>query len=309
MKQMLALWRFSRPHTIVGSTVSITCLFFYAWLSAQKDLYAHQLGEALTTLLAALACNLFITGLNQIYDVEIDKENKPKLPLVSGELSMINAKKAVLLSLVVALSLSYYLSFFFGNLILGISTLGWAYSSPPIRFKRYHLWAASAIALVRGPLVNIGIALHFIFLLKGSNPNLKNMLNLLTEFRYGVWIIPLTVFITAFSLGIAWFKDLPDVQGDERHKINTLAVKAGKPLAFMLGVFIVSLAYGFLIWWGFYFGFGLPFVIYHLLALLVFALFAYRVKLNDQGRLKRFYMSYWILFFLEYFSFFLMLFK
>lgn len=309
MKQMLALWRFSRPHTIIGSTVSVTCLFFYAWLSVQKDLYAHQLGEALITLFAALACNLFITGLNQIYDVDIDKENKPKLPLVSGELSMINAKKTVLLSLVVALSLSYYLSFFFGNLILGISTLGWAYSSPPIRFKRYHLWAASAIALVRGPLVNVGIALHFVFLLKGSNPTIKNMLNLVSEFRYGVWIIPLTVFITAFSLGIAWFKDLPDVQGDERHKINTLAVKAGKPLAFMLGVFIVSLAYGFLIWWGFYFGFGLPFVIYHLLALLIFALFAYRVKLNDQGRLKRFYMSYWILFFLEYFSFFLMLFK
>ena len=32
--------------------------------------------------------NVCIVGINQLYDVEIDRVNKPYLPLASGELSM-----------------------------------------------------------------------------------------------------------------------------------------------------------------------------------------------------------------------------
>ena len=94
------------------------------------------------SLLVALACNLFITGLNQIYDVDIDKINKPNLPLVTRELSSANAKKIVLLSLISSLSVAFYLSTYYGSLIALIALLGWTYSAPPIRFKRYHFWAA-----------------------------------------------------------------------------------------------------------------------------------------------------------------------
>ena len=69
------------------------------------------------TLIAALACNVFITGLNQITDIEIDRINKPHLPLASGEISSAEAKKWVALALVTALSVSFYLSNFFGILI------------------------------------------------------------------------------------------------------------------------------------------------------------------------------------------------
>lgn len=45
-------------------------------------------GRALLQALGpALLMNICIVGLNQLYDVEIDRVNKPYLPLASGELS------------------------------------------------------------------------------------------------------------------------------------------------------------------------------------------------------------------------------
>ena len=40
-------------------------------------------------LIPALLMNVYIVGLNQIYDIDIDKVNKPYLPLASGEFSFI----------------------------------------------------------------------------------------------------------------------------------------------------------------------------------------------------------------------------
>ncbi len=39
-------------------------------------------------LVSALLMNVCIVGLNQLYDVEIDRVNKPYLPLASGEMTM-----------------------------------------------------------------------------------------------------------------------------------------------------------------------------------------------------------------------------
>ena len=39
-------------------------------------------------LIPALLMNICIVGLNQIFDVPIDRINKPYLPLASGEFSM-----------------------------------------------------------------------------------------------------------------------------------------------------------------------------------------------------------------------------
>ncbi len=45
-------------------------------------------------LVSALLMNVCIVGLNQLYDVEIDKVNKPYLPLASGEMTMRQARPA-----------------------------------------------------------------------------------------------------------------------------------------------------------------------------------------------------------------------
>jgi homogentisate phytyltransferase/homogentisate geranylgeranyltransferase len=41
-----------------------------------------------TALAAALLANVSIVGLNQCFDVDLDRVNKPYLPLASGEWSL-----------------------------------------------------------------------------------------------------------------------------------------------------------------------------------------------------------------------------
>ena len=69
-----AIWQFSRPHTVVGTSLSIASL---------QATYGNinDISTLTSLLLPSLCANLFITGLNQITDYEIDIINKPKLPL------------------------------------------------------------------------------------------------------------------------------------------------------------------------------------------------------------------------------------
>jgi homogentisate phytyltransferase/homogentisate geranylgeranyltransferase len=303
------LWKFSRPHTIIGSFLSISVLFL---LSKNESLPTYFL-----VLISALFCNLYITGINQIYDVEIDRINKPNLPIASGKWTLNWAKKVVYSSLILCFLTSSILIFLWGysgvkyTLILAvISLLGTTYSVPPIRFKRYHIWAAMAIALVRGPLVNLGIGWFFV----ETNQNVQ----FYEEFF--MWILPLTVFITLFSVGIAWFKDLPDTQGDEAFGIQTLAVKQSKKTAFLMGFFLVFGGFLFVLiytWWiSTHWGFDLSvlnyrnilsFIICQITGLIAFLWASFRVKLDSTHSLKVFYKIYWVLFFVMYLSYLFLL--
>lgn len=51
--------------------------------------------KALIGLTALLCGNAYIVGLNQIYDVEIDRINKPYLPMAADLLTTANAWKVV----------------------------------------------------------------------------------------------------------------------------------------------------------------------------------------------------------------------
>ena len=90
----------------------------------------------LITLVSCLALNLYIVDLNQITDVEIDRINKPRLPLASQELSMRAgryswARWASSALVGAAVGGSYLL------LTVGvIMAIGTAYSVPPLRLKR-----------------------------------------------------------------------------------------------------------------------------------------------------------------------------
>lgn len=86
---LYALWKFSRPHTIIGTSLSVLGLFAIVWAEASADLAfrSRDLIAPAIALLACLAGNVYIVGLNQLEDVEIDRINKPHLPLASGEFS------------------------------------------------------------------------------------------------------------------------------------------------------------------------------------------------------------------------------
>ncbi|MBL7729324.1 MAG: UbiA family prenyltransferase, partial [Dinghuibacter sp.] len=153
---VLVLWRFSRPHTIIGSVFSITALYILAGKGALSVSTVYFL-----TLLSALACNIFIVGLNQWVDVELDKVNKPELPLAAGTLSKPQARIILTVSLLVCLVVSALVSWFLLAMMVVILLIGIAYSVPPVQLKKHHLPAALSITLVRGFIVNLGMFIHF----------------------------------------------------------------------------------------------------------------------------------------------------
>ena len=282
------LWKFSRPHTIIGSTVSIVVLFLLQG-GSPTDHYIILL----TTLVSALGCNVCITGLNQVIDVELDKINKPELPIASGELSIATAKKIVIVSGIIAVGAAALLHWVLLLLIVVILILGIAYSVPPIQLKQHHLPAALAITIVRGVLVNIGMALHFSGMFNGS-------------FTIQPVIYPLTIFISAFSLAIAWYKDLPDRAGDAHFGFRTFPLLYSPKTALYLGAAFVMAAYGWCIYWSYKASESL--LMYSLIVLgVAFLLHVKNVRLNEQASIKRFYKLFWVFFFATYISFLLVL--
>jgi homogentisate phytyltransferase / homogentisate geranylgeranyltransferase len=280
-------WKFTRPHTVIGSALSVSAIYVLV-LGATGASPSH-LGLWLPSLVAALACNVFITGLNQWCDVEVDRINKPWLPIPAGELSRRDALRIVLMSLLLALGTAATLSWMFLGLIALISFLGWAYSMPPIQLKRHHFGAALAITVVRGLLVNLGFYAHYRQQLVG-------------EARLDAIIWPLTLFVALFSIGIAWFKDIPDTTGDAEYRFGTLAVRMGRRAAFWAGIAVVAAGYVAIVIAaavrmlparGFYLAaFGLP--------LVLFLVRAARLDVRDDVAVKRFYLFFWGLFFLAY---------
>ena len=278
------LWRFSRPHTIIGSTLSIIVLFLLQGGSVIIHWYI-----LLVTLVSALACNLCITGLNQVIDVELDKINKPELPIASGELDANSAKKFVLASGIIALVAAALLHWLLLLLIVVILFLGIAYSLPPIQFKKHHLPAALSITIVRGVLVNLGMALHFSGMLENSY-SIKPV------------IYPLTLFISAFSLAIAWYKDLPDRAGDAHFGYRTFPLLYSPKIALYLGAALVTAAYAWCIFWSDQE--SEPLLLLSLSVLcLAFLIHVRTVRLDDQTSVKRFYKLFWVFFFATYLSF------
>ena len=97
----------------------------------------HLVPRALLGLLALLMGNGYIVGINQIYGVDIDKVNKPFLPVASGELSVFAAWAFCAIT---ALGGAAIVATNFGALITKLYCfglfLGTIYSVPPLRLKR-----------------------------------------------------------------------------------------------------------------------------------------------------------------------------
>lgn len=66
-----ALYGFSRPHTMIGTAVSVASISLLALGSA--PLTAGPAIALIQALASALLMNIAIVGINQLYDIEIDK--------------------------------------------------------------------------------------------------------------------------------------------------------------------------------------------------------------------------------------------
>jgi homogentisate phytyltransferase/homogentisate geranylgeranyltransferase len=229
-----AFWKFSRPHTIVGTSLSVIGVFAITWTLVQTAaLPTTPLLNPFSLFLPLLAClagNVYIVGLNQIEDVEIDRVNKPHLPIASGEFSQQDAWWIVGMAGAISMVLSGLGGWFLLTTILTSLIIGTAYSSPPTRLKRFPFWASICILTVRGAVVNVGLFWHY-----------SNQLGLPLTIPGKIW--GLTAFIVLFSIVIAIFKDIPDLEGDRQFSITTFTVRLGQQRVFNIARVILTLCY------------------------------------------------------------------
>ncbi|XP_024021613.1 homogentisate solanesyltransferase, chloroplastic isoform X2 [Morus notabilis] len=226
-----ACWRFLRPHTIRGTALGSIALVSRALIENPNLIKWSLLFKAFSGLFALICGNGYIVGINQIYDIGIDKVNKPYLPIAAGDLSV---KSAWLLVVFFALAGLLIVGFNFGPFITSLYCLGLflgtTYSVPPFRLKRFPVAAFLIIATVRGFLLNFGVYYAT-----------RAALGLTFEWSSPVAFI--TTFVTLFALVIAITKDLPDVEGDRKFKISTFATKLGVRNIAFLGSGLLLLNY------------------------------------------------------------------
>ena len=230
---LYAFWKFSRPHTIYGTSLSVLGIYLVSVALTNSEFPFPNYYSLLSVIGAWVAClsgNVYIVGLYQLQDVEIDKINKPHLPVASGEFTQRTGEIIVIATGILALGLSWLLGpFLFG--MVGISlAIGTAYSLPPIRLKRFPFWAAICIFSVRGAIVNLGLFLHFSWVLQARQ-----------SIPPAVWT--LTWFILVFTIAIAIFKDIPDMEGDRKFNITTFTIKLGKETVFNLSRWKQTICY------------------------------------------------------------------
>ena len=295
-RTLRAFVEFTRPHTIVGTVLAVVSLWLMVGASTARSGVVSSLtpplgvGDLVLALGAALATNVFIVGINQVADVDIDRINKPWLPLAAGSVSMRTGRIWVAASAVLAIGLGWATGRWMLLAVLIGLAVGAAYSVPPLRLKRLHLAAAISITSVRALVVNLLVWAQFIEI---------EVLHV----RYPAFVLVLTGMVLALTIAIAWFKDIPDAEGDAAHGIGTLVLRVGlRPvlgigLAILFGAYlaVIGLALGGLE------GVSTPVLANGHAALAVAAgAVVLQTDLTDHESLRRFYQRIWYLFFAEY---------
>jgi len=168
--------------------------------------------------------------INDIYDIEIDKINRPERPIPRGSISLKQAKKLYFLYLGIGIILSYLNTLIF-SLTWIILVL--------VPFFGFIGWVYAAYGKKSGFLGNIIVGVSFsIGLVYGAYLNSE--------------IIPpyiLYFFITAFSLLVAReiIKGCEDIEGDKNQGVKTLAIKIGIKASRNISVLFALLAVVFFI--------------------------------------------------------------
>jgi len=210
----LGRWiEFARPFTLLAPALGfVSGSISAAGAEPPEPLTTELFLYPLAGMIMAAVLNAASNGLNQIYDLEIDRINKPGRPLPSGRLSLADAWAFTLVAYVVALVLAWVVApdgrretFW---IVVAATVLTVAYSVPPLRTKRLALWANVTIAIPRGVLLKVA-----------GWTAVKTMFGLEPWFIGGIFGL--------FLLGASTTKDFSDMEGDARGGCRTLPIVYG----------------------------------------------------------------------------------
>jgi len=178
-----------------------------------------QLARILAGMVLAAALNAFSNGINQIFDVEVDRINKPDRLLSAGKMSVSEAAGVSLAALAAAVAIAWWISLQTLIIVLAAALLTYVYSAPPLRTKRNGYWANLTIAIPRGTLLVVA-----------GWSTVKSIL------AWEPWLIG--GVLGAFFLGAVTTKDFSDMEGDRRGGCFTLPLRLGiRPTIWLISPF------------------------------------------------------------------------
>ena len=207
------LTELARPFTLVAPALG----FLSGGLTAigavpREPWHATLLVHPLVGAAMAAVLNAASNALNQIYDLEIDRINKPRRPLPGGRLSLRQAWAFTWVTYALALLLAFLVSpdgrhecFW---IVLVATVITFLYSAPPFRTKRFGIWANLTIAIPRGVLLKVA-GWSSVKTVMGTEP----------------WFIGAVFGL--FLLGASTTKDFADMEGDARGGCRTLPIVHG----------------------------------------------------------------------------------
>ena len=220
----------TRPFTLVPPLLGILSGSACAYGSAH-NLHSRFTWGLLATLLLGSACASLMNAasniINQVYDLEIDRVNKPSRPLVTGDVSVRQAMGAAWSFYALSIVPIWWVVppphdggflqraeapwqahacfwIFLGGLLCTF-----IYSAPALgRTKRLGIWANVTIAVARGELLKVA-GWSFVAVVGLWEP----------------WYLGLVFFL--FLLGASSTKDFSDMEGDRLGGCRTLPIVHG----------------------------------------------------------------------------------
>jgi len=226
VERLKTYWSFTRPFTLVAPALGMASGGLTA-LGA--DLHAGRsfssdwtdsgwliAGYIILGILMASALNAASNGINQIYDLAVDRINKPERHLPAGTMTMKEAWVVTIVFYIFALWAAYAINIQCFVIVVIGAVMTYIYSAPPFRTKRWGVAANMTIAIPRGVLLKVA-----------------GWSTVKTIAIWEPWYIGLV--FGAFLLGASTTKDFSDMKGDEMEGCITLPIKYGvKKAAYLI---------------------------------------------------------------------------
>jgi 4-hydroxybenzoate polyprenyltransferase len=219
---------FARPFTLLAPMLGMFSGGITAWGAHPVTPYHFSIIlSILAGGLMAASLNLASNGINQVYDLPIDRINKPERPIPSGRMSIKEAWVVSIIFFALAWILAWFITPYGTNehscfwLVVIASVLTYMYSAPPFRTKRLGILANITVAIPRGLLLKVA-----------------GWSTVKTIFGWEPWFIG-SIF-GLFLLGATSTKDFSDMKGDAADGCRTLPIVYGpKKAAWMISPFFV----------------------------------------------------------------------
>jgi len=214
-------WALCRPFTLLAPFIGFVSFALVGWSGQADQTLLDVVPAILFGALSATLLNGASNIINQYFDLEIDRINKPARPLPSGRISIPAALGFCGVLYVLSFGASYLVNWQFFIIVLFTALVTYAYSGPPFRTKRHWLPANITIAIPRGCLLVVA-----------GWTAVRDMGELEIWLLGGVFGL--------YILGAATTKDYADIKGDREGGCITLPIQFGiERSAWMIAPFFV----------------------------------------------------------------------